>query len=62
MEVLCLQHQDMLAVFEDEFVVMTRNPITLQELRLAPANSRKPCQPDALTLNQRQFLVSLCYG
>ena len=61
MEVLCLQHQDMLAVFEDEFVGMTRNPITLAELQHT-RRKLKETLPAALTPNHRQFLLGLVMG
>ena len=61
MEVLCLQHQDMLAVFEDEFVGMTRNPITLAELQQARRKLKKTL-PAALIPNHRQFLLGLVMG
>jgi hypothetical protein len=56
MEVLCLQHQDMLAAFENEFVGMTRNPITLAELQQA-RRKLKETLPAALIPNHRQFLL-----
>jgi predicted nucleotidyltransferase component of viral defense system len=60
-EVLFSRDQDMSAAFENEFVGMTRNPITLAELQQA-RHKLKETLPSALTPNHRQFLLGLVMG
>lgn len=51
----------MSAAFENEFVGMTRNPITLAELD-AVRRKLKMELPAALTADQREFLLGLVVG
>ena len=60
-EVLFSRDQDMSPAFENEFVGMTRNPITLTELEAVRRRLKKEL-PAALTPNQRKFLLSLVAG
>ena len=60
-EVLFSRDQDMSAAFENEFVGMTRHPITLAELQQT-RRKLKEALPAALTPNHRQFLVALVMG
>jgi hypothetical protein len=60
-KVLFSRDQDMLAALENQFMGMTRNPITLAELQQA-RRRLKETLPVALTPNQRQFLVGLVMG
>ena len=60
-EVLFSRDQDMSSAFENEFVGMTRNPITLAEL-LEVRRKLKRELPVALTAGQRQFLLGLVVG
>lgn len=60
-EVLFSRDQDMSAAFENEFVGMTRNPITLAELQQT-RHKLKETLPAALTPNHRQFLLGLVMG
>ncbi len=57
-EVLFSRDQDMSSAFENEFVGMTRNPITLAELEAVRRRLKKEL-PAALTGNQREFLLGL---
>ena len=47
--------------FENEFVGMTRNPITLAELETVRRKLKREL-PAALMANQRQFLLGLAAG
>ena len=60
-EVLFSRDVDMSSAFENEFVGMTRNPITLAELE-AVRRRLKEELPAALTGNQREFLLDLVAG
>ena len=60
-EVLFSRDQDMSAAFENEFVGMTRNPITLAELEAGRRKLKKEL-PVALTANHRAFLLGLLAG
>jgi predicted nucleotidyltransferase component of viral defense system len=60
-EVLFSRDVDMSSAFENEFVGMTRNPITLAELELARRKLKSEL-PAALTANQRGFLLGLVAG
>lgn len=60
-EVLFSRDQDMSAAFENEFVGMTRNPITLAELETVRRKLKKEL-PVALTANHRAFLLGLLAG
>lgn len=60
-EVLFSRDQDMSAAFENEFVGMTRNPITLAELETVRRRLKQEL-PVALTANQRAFLLGLLAG
>ena len=51
----------MSAAFENEFVGMTRDPVTLAELEAVRRRLKKEL-PAALTPNQRQFLLGLVAG
>ncbi len=57
-EVLFSRDRDLASAFENEFVGMTRNPITLAEL-VAVRRQLRLELPSALSLNQRQFLLGL---
>jgi len=57
-EVLFSLDVDMSSAFENEFVGMTRNPITLAELQQVRRKLKREL-PAALTANQRQFLLGL---
>jgi predicted nucleotidyltransferase component of viral defense system len=57
-EVLFSNDIDLSPAFENEFVGMTRNPITLAELQKVRARLKKEL-PARLTENQRQFLIGL---
>ena len=60
-EVLFSRDVDMSSAFENEFVGMTRNPITLAELELARRKLKSEL-PTALTASQRGFLLGLVAG
>jgi hypothetical protein len=60
-EVLFSRDQDMSAAFENEFVGMTRKPVTLAELEAVRRRLKKEL-PAALTGNQRKFLPGLVVG
>lgn len=60
-EVLFSRDLDMSSAFDNEFVGMTRNPITLAELE-AVRRRLKNELPVALTANQRKFLLGLVAG
>lgn len=60
-EVLFSRDVDMSSAFENEFVGMTRNPITLTELEVVRRKLKKEL-PAALTANHRQFLLGLVAG
>jgi len=60
-EVLFSRDQDMTPAFENEFVGMTRNPVTLAELQEVRRRLKAEL-PVALTALQRQFLLSLVAG
>jgi hypothetical protein len=51
----------MSSAFENEFVGMTRNPISLAELETVRRKLKKEL-PAALTANQRAFLLGLLAG
>jgi hypothetical protein len=53
--------QDMSLAFENEFTGLTRDPITLAELKEVRRELKKKL-PVALTANQRQFLLGLVRG
>lgn len=57
-EVLFSRDRDMTSAFENEFVGMTRNPVTQAELQEVRRRLRTEL-PAALTAQQRQFLLSL---
>ena len=60
-EVLFSRDQDLAPAFENEFIGMTREPITLDELRSVRRRLRGELW-SALTANHRQFLLSLVAG
>lgn len=60
-EVLFSRDADMSPAFENEFVGMTRNPVTLAELRQVRRKLKEEL-PAALTPNQQQFLLGLIAG
>ncbi len=60
-EVLFSRDQDMSAAFENEFVGMTRDPITLAELDEVRSRLKMEL-PAALTGKQREFLFGLVAG
>lgn len=60
-EVLFSRDQDMTAAFENEFVGMTRNPITLDELQNTRIKLRQELT-SKITTNQQQFLIGLVAG
>lgn len=60
-EVLFSRDQDMTPVFENEFVGLARNPITLAELVSVRRKLKKEL-PSALTSDQREFLLGLVAG
>ena len=60
-EVLFSRDLDMVSAFENEFVGMSRNPITLTELQHTRRKLKEEL-PTALTSAQRQFLLSLVAG
>lgn len=60
-EVLFSRDQDMSPAFENEFVGMTRNPISLQGLKEVRCKLKREL-PAALTSNHRQFLLGLVIG
>ena len=60
-EVLFSRDQDMSLAFENEFTGLTRDPITLAELKEVRRELKKKL-PVALTVNQRQFLLGLVRG
>jgi len=60
-EVLFSNDVDLATPFENEFVGMTRNPITLAELQGVRSKLKKDL-PARLTDRQRQFLVGLVSG
>ncbi len=60
-EVLFSRDQDMSSSFENDFVGMTRNPITLVELEAVRRKLKKEL-PAMLTANQREFLLGLLVG
>lgn len=57
-EVLFSRDQDMSSAFENEFVGLTRNPVTLATLQQVRRKLRREL-PAALTTSQRQFLLGL---
>ena len=60
-EVLFSRDQDLSLAFENEFTGLTRDPITLAELKEVRRELKKKL-PVALTVNQRQFLLGLVRG
>jgi predicted nucleotidyltransferase component of viral defense system len=60
-EVLFSNDVDLSAAFDNEFVGMTRNPITLPELQKVQARLKKEL-PAQLTKSQWQFLIGLVSG
>ena len=60
-EVLFSRDQNMSLAFENEFTGLTRDPITLAELKEVRRELKKKL-PVALTVNQRQFLLGLVRG
>lgn len=60
-EVLFSNDIDLSTAFENEFVGMTRTPITLEELQKVRAKLKKEL-PARLTKDQRQFLIGLVAG
>jgi len=60
-EVLFSRDTDMSSAFENEFVGMAQNPITLAELQEIRRRLKKEL-PATLTSNQRQFLLGLVLG
>lgn len=60
-EVLFSNDLDLSAAFENEFIGMTRNPITLPELQKTQARLKKEL-PVRLTERQRLFLIGLASG
>ena len=60
-EVLFSNDIDLSAAFKNEFIGMTRNPITLPELQKVRTKLKKEL-PARLTEDQRQFLISLVAG
>jgi hypothetical protein len=60
-EVLFSRDQDMTQAFENEFVGMTREPVTLDKL-IAVRQRLKSDLPAKLTENHRRFLVGLVKG
>lgn len=60
-EVLFSRDTDMASAFENEFVGMTKNLVTLAELEAVRRRLKKEL-PAALTSNQRQFLRGLVAG
>jgi len=60
-EVLFSRDKDMSAAFENEFVGLTRDPITVAELQQVRAKLKNEL-PAALTPNQRAFLLGLVAG
>lgn len=60
-EVLFSRDVDIASAFANEFVGMTRNPVTLEELHDV-RRRLKEALPAALTPDQRQFLLSLVAG
>ena len=60
-EVLFSRDQDMASAFENEFVGMTRIPVTLAGLEQV-RRKLKAELPAALTVNHRQFLLGLVAG
>jgi predicted nucleotidyltransferase component of viral defense system len=60
-EVLFSRDVDMSSAFENEFVGLPRNPLTLAELELARRKLKSEL-PAALTANQRGFLLGLVVG
>jgi len=57
-EVLFSRDQDMSSAFENEFVGLAKNPVTLATLQQVRRKLKKEL-PAALTANQRQFLLGL---
>ena len=57
-EVLFSRDTDMASAFENEFVGMTKNPVTLAELEAVRRRLKREL-PAALTSNHRQFLLGL---
>jgi hypothetical protein len=57
-EVLFSRDQDMSSAFENEFVGLTRNPVSLATLQQVRTKLRREL-PAALTTSQRQFLLGL---
>ena len=60
-EVLFSRDADMSSAFENEFSGMARNPVTLAELQRVRRKLKSEL-PDALTLDQRRFLLGLVSG
>ncbi len=60
-EVLFSRENDMTSAFENEFIGMTREPVTLAELQGIRQRLKKEL-PSALTSNHRQFLLGLVGG
>ena len=60
-EVLFSRDVDMSSAFENEFAGMARNPVTLAELQRVRRKLKSEL-PDALTPDQRRFLLGLVSG
>jgi len=60
-EVLFSRDQDLSLAFENEFVGLTRNPVTLAELQQVGRKLKREL-PAALTPNQLAFLLGLVAG
>jgi hypothetical protein len=60
-EVLFSRDTDMSSAFENEFIGMTRNPITLAELQEVRCKLKRKL-PTVLTPKHRQFLLGLVAG
>jgi hypothetical protein len=60
-EVLFSRDQDISQAFKNEFIGLTRDPITLDEL-VAVRRQLRQQLPSMLTANQRQFLLGLAAG
>jgi hypothetical protein len=60
-EVLFSNDTDLSAPFENEFVGLTQNPISLAELQAVRARLKREL-PAKLTAKQRQFLIGLVSG
>jgi hypothetical protein len=60
-EVLFSRDQDLAQAFENEFIGLAREPVTLDQL-LAVRRQLRGELPSALTANHRQFLLGLVTG